>query len=398
MRGGHETRSSSVTRKVDARLIENTRISFRAHSRRAVHASSRRPRALRLVAAAVFVSGPHHPGVGGLTSSLVFGGFHHGGHHPGRGAVPRPVRCTRRTACRPRPIRLLGGLAQRLYLPPGVRLAGVRMAGVRHAGLPVRREISVFRVRSPRPGSDSIRRKKFSIIRRKPGASALTMVRGAPERLAGEGIQVCCVTGLGKGGDEVRELRSKLGSAGQSRSSCPSAIRGHAALAPTWFVSRAGRAHRRIIRCATPAILVPFPPAADNHQWANARFFETQGGGIVLDQQLPRRTRSRSARRDLQRLAPRKFRANLPADDRATCGPHPRRSRGAGVPRLARPAKGASPPSVAPPGSEPHERLATSHDSSDRDVRALHLVGVGERVWPRWPFTCGRRIRGDGRG
>jgi UDP-N-acetylglucosamine--N-acetylmuramyl-(pentapeptide) pyrophosphoryl-undecaprenol N-acetylglucosamine transferase len=33
-----------------------------------------------------------------------------------------------------------------------------------------------------------------------------------------------------------------------------------------------------------PAILVPFPEAADNHQVFNARFFEQQGGGFVLEQ------------------------------------------------------------------------------------------------------------------
>jgi UDP-N-acetylglucosamine--N-acetylmuramyl-(pentapeptide) pyrophosphoryl-undecaprenol N-acetylglucosamine transferase len=39
-----------------------------------------------------------------------------------------------------------------------------------------------------------------------------------------------------------------------------------------------------LIRCETPAILVPYPQAADDHQRANAAFFERQGGGIVVDQ------------------------------------------------------------------------------------------------------------------
>ena len=51
-------------------------------------------------------------------------------------------------------------------------------------------------------------------------------------------------------------------------------------------VSRAGAGSiAELIRCATPAILIPFPKAANNHQWANARFFEQQGGGLVVDQQ-----------------------------------------------------------------------------------------------------------------
>jgi UDP-N-acetylglucosamine--N-acetylmuramyl-(pentapeptide) pyrophosphoryl-undecaprenol N-acetylglucosamine transferase len=39
-----------------------------------------------------------------------------------------------------------------------------------------------------------------------------------------------------------------------------------------------------LIRCTTPAILVPYPHAASDHQRANAAFFEKQGGGIVVDQ------------------------------------------------------------------------------------------------------------------
>src|SRR6185369_14991677 len=38
-------------------------------------------------------------------------------------------------------IRGLGRIAQRVYLPPGIRISGVRAAATRHIGLPVRREI-----------------------------------------------------------------------------------------------------------------------------------------------------------------------------------------------------------------------------------------------------------------
>jgi len=50
-------------------------------------------------------------------------------------------------------------------------------------------------------------------------------------------------------------------------------------------VSRAGAGTlAELIRCETPAILVPYPQAADDHQRANAAFFERQGGGIVVAQ------------------------------------------------------------------------------------------------------------------
>ncbi|MEO6246618.1 MAG: glycosyltransferase, partial [Opitutaceae bacterium] len=50
-------------------------------------------------------------------------------------------------------------------------------------------------------------------------------------------------------------------------------------------VSRAGAGTlAELARCETPAILVPYPLAADNHQQANAEYFAQQGGGIVIAQ------------------------------------------------------------------------------------------------------------------
>jgi UDP-N-acetylglucosamine--N-acetylmuramyl-(pentapeptide) pyrophosphoryl-undecaprenol N-acetylglucosamine transferase len=37
-----------------------------------------------------------------------------------------------------------------------------------------------------------------------------------------------------------------------------------------------------LVRCTTPAILLPYPQAADDHQWANATYFVQQGGGLVM--------------------------------------------------------------------------------------------------------------------
>ena len=47
-------------------------------------------------------------------------------------------------------------------------------------------------------------------------------------------------------------------------------------------VSRAGAgAVAEIIRCRVPSILIPYPYAADNHQFLNASYLEGKGGGIV---------------------------------------------------------------------------------------------------------------------
>lgn len=51
-------------------------------------------------------------------------------------------------------------------------------------------------------------------------------------------------------------------------------------------VSRAGATTLAELACAaTPAILVPYPHAMDNHQWYNAREFEQAGAAVIVEQQ-----------------------------------------------------------------------------------------------------------------
>ena len=48
-------------------------------------------------------------------------------------------------------------------------------------------------------------------------------------------------------------------------------------------VSRAGAgAIAEITRCRIPSILIPYPYAADNHQYLNASFLEGKGGGSFV--------------------------------------------------------------------------------------------------------------------
>jgi UDP-N-acetylglucosamine--N-acetylmuramyl-(pentapeptide) pyrophosphoryl-undecaprenol N-acetylglucosamine transferase len=103
--------------------------------------------------------------------------------------------------------------------------------------------------------------------------------------LAAEGIQVYCLTGLDKGQPEIREFKMRTGAAIKSIF-VPFCDRMAELLsAADLVVSRAGAGTiAELIRCETPTILVPFPDAADDHQRANAAFFERQGGGLVVDQ------------------------------------------------------------------------------------------------------------------
>ncbi|MFT3782333.1 MAG: UDP-N-acetylglucosamine--N-acetylmuramyl-(pentapeptide) pyrophosphoryl-undecaprenol N-acetylglucosamine transferase [Nibricoccus sp.] len=187
-----------------------------------------------------------------------------------------------------RAIRLLGRLARRVYLPPGIQLRDVRATAIRHMGLPVRKEI----VREPRDAS----RESFGLDPRFHVLTVLGGSQGATSlnewayekaaQLSLEGIQVCCVTGLGKREPETREFRTRNGEIVKAQF-IPFCDRMGALLsASDLVISRAGAGTiAELIRCTTPAILIPYPFAADNHQWANARYFEMQGGGMVIAQE-----------------------------------------------------------------------------------------------------------------
>jgi len=184
-------------------------------------------------------------------------------------------------------IRVLGRFADRVYLPPGVRVASVRAAMTRHVGLPVRREI----VRVPQAAARAAlgldpNQRLLVILGASQGATALNdWARAHLEPLAAEGIQVYCVTGIGKGREGVVELKSKSGQPVRSIFQSFSDRIWEVMSAADLVVSRAGAGTiSELIRCETPAILVPFPQSADDHQRANAEYFERQGGGIVVPQ------------------------------------------------------------------------------------------------------------------
>jgi len=219
-----------------------------------------------------------------------------------------------------RAIRLLGRLAKRVYLPAGVRLPDVRLSAIRHVGLPVRNEIQ----REPREAS----RLRFGldpqlrvlvVLGGSQGATPLNdWARTRAESLAFEGIQLYCVTGMGKGEPEVRQLRTRTGQTVKAIFSPFCDRMGSLMSAADLVVSRAGAGTiAELIRCETPALLVPYPQAADNHQWANARFFEQQGGGIVIGQDHLNNLHREVCDTIFNDWLLRKFRGNLERMDRA---------------------------------------------------------------------------------
>ncbi len=184
-----------------------------------------------------------------------------------------------------RAIRALSRFAKRLYLPPGVRLPGRLGLMVRHTGLPVRNEI----VRVSRAEARSVLgvdpvQKLLVVLGGSQGSGPLNQwVEAALASLAAEGVQVWCVTGLGKGEIGVQEFAGRNGRVVRAWREQFSDRIGVLMSAADLVLSRAGAGTlAELVRCETPAILIPFPHAADDHQRANAGYFEQQGGGLVI--------------------------------------------------------------------------------------------------------------------
>ena len=217
-------------------------------------------------------------------------------------------------------IRTLGRLARRVYLPPGIRLPGIRPAATRHVGLPVRREFA----RQPQAAARAAlglepHQKVLVILGGSQGSGALNdWVRAHVASLAAEGIQIYCVTGLGKGRDGVSMHPSRTGVPVRAEFVAFSDRIGALLSAADLVVSRAGAGTlAELIRCETPAILVPYPQAADDHQRANAAYFERQGGGIVVEQTGLAGLRAEVLDMIFNDWLLRQFRGNLQRMDRA---------------------------------------------------------------------------------
>ena len=216
---------------------------------------------------------------------IGFGGFTNAGVVMAARFLGIPVALHEANRVPGRAVRVLSRFAARLYLPPGVRLPGRRGVMIRHTGLPVRNEISGLPRDEARArlGLDPAQ-KLLVVLGGSQGSGNLN--QWAEQNLAAlahEGIQVYCVTGLGKGSEGSRELPGKSGQVVRSTFVAFSDRVGVLMSAADLVLSRAGAGTlAELVRCETPAVLIPYPHAADNHQWANATYFEQQGGGVVV--------------------------------------------------------------------------------------------------------------------
>jgi UDP-N-acetylglucosamine--N-acetylmuramyl-(pentapeptide) pyrophosphoryl-undecaprenol N-acetylglucosamine transferase len=190
--------------------------------------------------------------------------------------------------CRPgRAVRLIKHLATRIYLPEGLRLRGIPPGRIRYFGYPVRQEIKhSLKADAWKRLGIKVPNKLLVVIGGSQGAAALNnWVTHNFEILAKAGISLYCVTGLGnsststihevgRGGDNITATLVPF-----------SSQMGDVISAADLVVSRAGAGSiAEITRCRAPAILVPYPYAADDHQQANALAHEQHGAGILLPQ------------------------------------------------------------------------------------------------------------------
>lgn len=218
---------------------------------------------------------------------ISFGGFLTFGMAVASRIVGIPVVLHEANRVPGRAVRLLSGIASRVYLPPGVKIGGLPPMALRHAGFPVRKEIR----RVPRvPARDAMgmprEGRMLLILGGSQGAGPLNAwLEGATDRLAESGVSVLCVTGPGKGEGRVEDRVSKDGAKVRFRYIPFCSTMAEALSASDMVVSRAGAGSiAEFTACGVPAVLVPYPFAADNHQDENGRFFELQGGGFVVPQ------------------------------------------------------------------------------------------------------------------
>ena len=215
-------------------------------------------------------------GFGGFTtSSIILAGWLRG--------VPVALHEANRVVGRA--VRTLARFASRIYLPRGVSLLSTNQAKLRYAGLPVRQEIQ----RLPRDESAA----RFGLDASKPtivvfggsqGARALnTWAENEAQYFASRGIQLLVVTGPSQDDAHTETFPGPHGATVTfvKIPFCDEMASLYSA--GDLVVSRSGAGTlAELLKCRVPAVLVPYPHAADNHQEANAREFARRGGGLVV--------------------------------------------------------------------------------------------------------------------
>ena len=183
--------------------------------------------------------------------------------------------------------RLLGRFAERIYVPYGVEISRRKIGLVKNAGYPVRSEIGKRdSAKSKEMFGFAPKSNVLLVLGGSQGAQVLNeWARDNFPKLAKIGIDVLCVTGPGKDKFSDSEEKDAKGFTRKIKflEFCDNMA--FAMSAATVVVARAGAGSiAEFARCSLPAILVPYPYAANNHQSENAKCFERQGACVVVSQ------------------------------------------------------------------------------------------------------------------
>jgi UDP-N-acetylglucosamine--N-acetylmuramyl-(pentapeptide) pyrophosphoryl-undecaprenol N-acetylglucosamine transferase len=180
--------------------------------------------------------------------------------------------------------RLLARLVDRAYLSFEETASVFPDAAARVVGNPVRRKfVSAGRMARMDPAGFEMRARKVLVIGGSQGARALN--EQVPEALARaglreRGIEVVHQTGHASC-DAVRARYHELGLQADVTPFIADMASAYAASA--LVIGRAGATSlAEICAVGRPSILVPFPFAAGDHQWHNAKALETRGAAVAL--------------------------------------------------------------------------------------------------------------------
>ncbi|MDB4384486.1 UDP-N-acetylglucosamine--N-acetylmuramyl-(pentapeptide) pyrophosphoryl-undecaprenol N-acetylglucosamine transferase [Opitutaceae bacterium] len=184
-----------------------------------------------------------------------------------------------------RAVRMLARFADRVYVPRGIGFEGANQSKLRHVGLPVREEVA----RIPRGeaaeafGLDP-NKKTLVVMGGSQGAQALTRwANDHVEFWAQRNVQQLIVAGPLAGEASTEEKESPDGTQVKTVTIPFCDHMGALYSVGDLVVSRSGAGTlAELVRCQTPAVLVPYPFAADQHQAANAIEFVRRSGSVTV--------------------------------------------------------------------------------------------------------------------
>lgn len=224
----------------------------------------------------------------GADALVGFGGFSSFGPAMAARARRMPVFIHEANRAVGKAVRFLAKRSTRLYLPEGMQLEGVSPEIIRNIGYPLRKEFRrIPRERARKQLGIPLGDRLLVVLGGSQGATSLNRwVKGNIESLAKDGISIYCLTGMNNESSGVIQLDGTNGEKVTSRF-VPFTDEMNVVLSAADLVlSRAGAgAISEIVRCRVPSILIPYPYAADDHQYLNASYLERKGGGIICQQE-----------------------------------------------------------------------------------------------------------------